>query len=257
MIESIGKTGLIRGDINQKHFSSCVKLHANILLLLCVVLILPCQLLAQKLSIPSNVPDHPISESTLRKYFAVCHFTLYNRENLELQFRRQEQELPPWYPANLWAATVRAVEDIDVVHLALPVYQQYFSERAGLNAIRLFATPQGQAVINKLYKSEIRAMALGDPAQVARFKALDEERKSEDATIRQILNSMTAEDRQEMYAFVQSPEWKRLNSLGDRIRREYNVPYVAAQQRVEKEIARAHADELVSARQRYEQTNAK
>lgn len=225
--------------------------------LLCALLMAPGHLEAQSPSSDDGPPEHPISEATLRKYFEVCHFALYNRENLEKQFRKQQQALPPWYPADVWSETVQAVEDIDVVPLALPVYQKYFSETAGINAIRLFATPQGQGVIKKVYESEIQSMDSGDSAQAARVKALNEEREREDATARQILNSMTAKDRQEMYLFLQSPEWKRINSMGDRIRSEYNVPYLAAQEKVEADIARRHADELIDARQRYEQAHAK
>lgn len=198
------------------------------------------------------VSERPITEQTLRTYFEVCHFALYNRRNLETQFQLQQQELPPWYPPDVWSETVKAVEAIDVVPIALPVYQKYFSEQAGVKAIRLFVTPQAQAVIKNLYEKELELMAAGDPAHVARSKALLAEREHEDATVRQILHSLTPKEKSEMYAFVRSPEWQRLNSLGDRIRREYNIPYVAEQQRVEREIAIRHKDELENARRQYE-----
>lgn len=204
-----------------------------------------------------TVSEHPITEQTLRKYFEVCHFALYNRRNLEAQFRLQQQRLPPWYPSNVWEETVKAVEDIDVVPIALPVYQRYFSELAGVNATRLFVTPQAQAVIKNLYEKELKLMAAGDPAQVARSRALESERDREDATVREILRSMTPKERSDMYAFVRSPEWQRLNSLGDQVRREYNIPYVAEQQRVAKEIAFRHRDEIENARKQYELSHAK
>ena len=197
-------------------------------------------------------PERPISERTLRRYFEVCHFPLYNRENLEAQFRVQQGALPPWYPPEVWSETVQAVENIDVVPLALPIYQKYFSEQAGVNAIRLFVTPQAQAVIQKLYERELQLMASGDPAQLTRRKALVAERDKEDRTVREILSSMTPAERHEMNVFVQSAEWRRLNSLGDRIRQEYNQPYLIEQKRVEKLIADKHAEEIMHARQTYD-----
>ena len=192
-------------------------------------------------------PVHPITEATLRQYFDACHFASRNREMLEMQFEKQRQELPAWYPADVWAETVQAVEDIDVVPIALPVYQKYYSEEVGHLAIRLFVTPDGQTMIKRVYDNVAHNEAAGDSSDEARRKALAAERALEDFRVHKMLDSLTPKEEQQAEAFVQSAEWHRLNALSGQIAHEFSVAYIAKQNQVAHEVAEKHNPEITKA----------
>lgn len=196
-------------------------------------------------------PEHPVTEATLRRYFASCHFSLRNREALEVQFEGQERDLPAWYPKDVWNVTVKSVEDIDVVDIALPVYQKYFSEEDAQKIIRLFVTPQGQAMIKKVFDDSIQHESEGDSAMEARRKALAAQRDQEGAEVHAMLNSMTPNEHREVEAFARSAEWQRLNSLSGQIVQEFAAAYSLKQKQVIQDIAERHKAELSDALREY------
>lgn len=196
-------------------------------------------------------PEHPATVATLRRYFEVCHFAVRNRQALEAQFAVQQKTLPAWYPADLWSETVEAVRNVDVVEVAIPVYQKYYSEDATQNAIRLFVTPQGQAMVNKVYEKTIEQVSAGDSVTEARKKVLAEERATEDADIRQMFKSMTPEQERETATFVQTAEWKHMNAISDQVFQDFIATYLARQKEAMRAVALQHQTELRQALQDY------
>ena len=196
-------------------------------------------------------PKHPAPAETLRRYFEVCHFASHNREGMEIQFEAQRKTLPPWYPVDEWEESVEAVRRIDAVELAIPIFQTYYSEEGTQNAIRLFLTPGGQATLNKVYGKTLEQVDAGDPADVARHKALADERAVEDADVRRMIQSMTPKEEREVAAFVQSAEWKRMNGLSDQVYAAFNVAYSARQKEVMHAVAMQHKEELQKALREY------
>ena len=203
-------------------------------------------------SVPAVVPpEHPATEETLRRYFEVCHFATHNREGLIEQFARQQKTLPAWYPPDLWTETVDAVVKIDAVEVAIPVYRQYYSEEGTQNAIRLFVTPSGQAMLAKVYGKTLEQEGEGDDAVLARRKALAAERAQEDSEIRRMVQSMTPKEEREVAAFVQSAEWKRMNALSEQVYAAFNQAYLARQKQVMHDVALPHKEELQKALREY------
>jgi len=196
-------------------------------------------------------PEHPATAETLRRYFEVCHFATHNREGLVEQFASQQKTLPPWYPPDLWSDTVDEVLKIDAVEVAIPVYQQYYSEEGTQNAIRLFVTPAGQAMVKKVYGKTLEQEAEGDDAVLARRKALAAERAQEDSEIRKMVQSMTPKEEREVGAFVQSAEWKRMNALSAQVYAAFNQAYLARQKEVMHTVAMQHKEELQKALREY------
>ena len=194
---------------------------------------------------------HPATDATLRRYFEVCHFAVSNREGLEKQFEQQKKTLPPWYPADLWTETIAAVIDIDVVEVSIPVYQRFYSEEGTQNAIKLFVTPAGQAMVNQVHSKTIEEVSVGDPIAVARRKALADLKAKEDAEVGEMLKSMTPKEEQQVAAFVHSAEWIRINSLSDQVYKAFNEAYLARQKEVMHAVALKHRDELVKALRDY------
>ena len=176
----------------------------------------------------------------MRRFFEICHFVTANREALEQQFELQHRALPAWYPADMWLDTVQSVEAIDIVPLAVPVYQKYWSEQVTQNAIRLFVTPAGQALVAKMYGEEKQYMGSGDTAESAQRKAILTERSQEDADIHRMLNSMTTQESARTEAFARSAEWVRLNKINPQISQEFRAVYLAKQNEVIALVARKH-----------------
>jgi hypothetical protein len=197
------------------------------------------------------LPEHPITAQTLQRYFDVCHFVLRNREQIDIQLAAQQKTLPPWYPMTVWRETADAIDALDVTAVALPVYQRYFSEEAGENAIRLFLTPQGQAMLSKVYDQTAAAENAGDPGLEAHLKAIAAAKVDEDAKVRQMMAAMTPKDRRETEIFVQSAEWKRISALGPQIAKEFSEVYLAAQEKAVHEVTARHHDDLVKALRDY------
>lgn len=195
---------------------------------------------------------HPVTEATLREYFEVCHFAVNNREALDKQFQSQQKQLPPWYPPSVWDELVKSVEDIDVVPIALPVYQKYWSEEAMRIAVRVFATPAGQTMVKKVFSDEMEHETSGDTALDARRKTLIAVESQEDAEAHKILNSMTPAESAEAEAFMRSPEWSRLNSLSAQLAQEYSIAYLAKQNEVAHAVVARHQAELQTAFQDYQ-----
>lgn len=199
--------------------------------------------------IPANL--HPATDASLRKFFEVTHFAVRNREGLEKQFEQQKKTLPPWYPADLWDETTAAVMDIDVVEVSIPVYQRFYSEEGTQNAIKLFVTPAGQAMVNQVHDKTIEEISAGDPIADARRKALASLKAKEDAEVGEMLKSMTPQDEKQVAAFVQSAEWKRINGMSDQVYKAFNEAYLARQKEVMHAVALKHKEELMKSIQDY------
>jgi hypothetical protein len=202
---------------------------------------------------PASVvaPVHPITEATLRRYFEACHFDVRNRESLEAQFEAQRLQLPAWYPKAVWDEIVKTIEEMDVVDIALPVYQRYISEEAAQNAILLFVTPEGQAMVKKVYDQAIQHESSGDSALEARRKALAALQDEEDAKIHKMLDSMTPQQHRAVEAFVRSEEWKRMNANSGQLAKEFNSVLIARQEQIAKEITQSHQEEFAKAIREY------
>jgi hypothetical protein len=189
-------------------------------------------------------PSDPATEATMRRFLEVCHFVSHNREGMEKQFELQHKTLPSWYPPQMWADTVRAVEEIDVLSLAVPIYQRYWSDESAQNAIHLFVTTAGQAMLAKVYGKEMTFVEAGDNPALARRKALEAQRADEDAEVHKMLDALTPQERQKAEAFTRSEEWSRLQRLSPQIGQEFREAYLGKQKEVMAAVAKEHEAEL-------------
>lgn len=189
-------------------------------------------------------PAHPATEATMRRFLEVCHFVSANRAAMEKQFEIQHKTLPSWYPPGMWLDSVKAVEDIDVVSLAVPIYQRYWSEESAQNAIHLFVTPAGQAMLARVFGQETKVLEAGDTPAQARRKALEAQRANEDAEVHKMLDALTPQEKLSGEAFTRSEEWAKLQRLSSRIGQEFREIYQAKQNEVMAAVAKEHEAEL-------------
>lgn len=202
-------------------------------------------------AVQTSIND-PIREETLRTYFDEIHFVSWNRKMWELQFQKQKQQLPPWYPVSVWKETTDTIEAMDIVPIALPVYQKYISETTGRHMIKLFATKQGQATAAKMFAEQGRLQAAGENADDAYTETLAAARANEDATVAKMFAALTPADQKELAVFVKSTEWMRADADGPAISKEMSVALLERQKEIVHEVAIKHHDELVAAKRAYD-----
>jgi hypothetical protein len=202
---------------------------------------------AQSTPLAPVPPAHPATETTMRRFLEVCHFVSANRAAMEKQFEIQHKTVPSWYPPQMWIDSVQAVEDIDVVSLAVPIYQRYWSEESAQTAIHLFVTPAGQAMVAGVFGQELNFLAAGDSPAQARRKALEAQRANEDAEVHKMLDAMTPQEKLKAEAFARTEEWARLQRLTPRIGQEFREIYEAKQKEVMAAVAKEHEGELQKA----------
>ncbi len=200
----------------------------------------------------TDAPSHPVTEATLRTYFEACHTIPKTQAVFEQQFEIQRSKLPPWFPPDVFTEMVQQAEAIDIVRIALPVYQKYYSEEATRIATHLVVTPAGQAMVNKLYDMEMQHIASGDSAVQAQQRSIAAVRSEEDAKVREMLSSLTPAQKREAAAFVQTAEWKRILAQSGQIQQEFNAALQARQSALFQQVAQRHSAELQQARGSYQ-----
>ena len=106
---------------------------------------------AQGIQAAVEAPAHPVQLETLQTYFDEVHYGSWLRRMWSAGCVDQAKQLPPWYPPTVWEAIVKAGLNMNLVGVALPVYQKYMSEEVAQHAIKLFATDEGQKMAAQMF----------------------------------------------------------------------------------------------------------
>jgi hypothetical protein len=202
-----------------------------------------------------KTPADPVQLETLRTYFDEIHYGSWLRRTWAAGYAEQKKQLPAWYPQAVWDEIVKAELGMDLAAVALPVYQKYMSEQAGRYAIKLFATDDGQKLAAKMFAAQDKARATGASANDAYEQALDGEIANENITVRQMLATVTPEDRRKMGEFMHSQEWMQVAGNAVEISRELSDAELAQQKTIMHEQTERHRDELLAARKAYSAGN--
>ena len=213
-------------------------------------LFLPSALNAQSAPQPVQVvtPADPVHLETLRTYFDEIHYGSWLRGTWARGYAEQKKQLPAWYPPVVWDEIVKAELNMDLAAVALPVYEKYMSEQACQHAIKLFATDEGQKMAAQMFAAQDKARAQGSDANSAYEQALDQQRATENEKVHAMLATVTPADRQNMNAFIRSPEWLQVANNGAQIAKELSDVELAKQEVIMHEQTQVHHDELVAAR---------
>jgi len=199
-------------------------------------------------------PLHPVTEDQIRTIFKVAHYESYNQPLLELKLEQQRKQLPPWYPPDVWEEIVRAIEELDVPRLAMPVYQKYLSAEDARWLIRFTSLPQMQEFVKKAMSEEVALQTQGiDP-----LKAYDETMqrmvKDESAEASRIADGMSASEKQEL--LTHGERFRVMQPLLAQMRKEYFELLTAKQTEVAKAVATEHVSEIREAKKKYETAHA-
>jgi hypothetical protein len=202
-------------------------------------------------SVTVTPPANPVTQETLQTYFEEIHYGSWLRGMWASGYAGQKKELPAWYPPAVWDEIVKAELNMDLAVVALPVYQKYMSEEAAQHAIKLFATDEGQKMAAQMFAGQEQARAAGENANDAYTQALLQERAVEDGKVRQMVATVSPEDRREMMTFLHSAEWKQVQANASLIARELNDAETAKQKEIMHTMTELHRDELIAARKAY------
>jgi uncharacterized protein YnzC (UPF0291/DUF896 family) len=198
-------------------------------------------------------PQYPITEDQVRTIFKVAHYESYNLPLLELKLEQQRKQLPPWYPQGVWDEIVRAIENVDVPKLALPVYQKYLSTEDASWLIRFTSLPQGQEIIKKAMSEEAALQTQGVDPLKAYDKTMQHLANEEGAEVARIANEMAASEEQEL--LTHGERFRQMQPLFAQMRQEYFELIKAKHVEIAKAVAAEHASELREAKRRYEAAN--
>jgi hypothetical protein len=200
-------------------------------------------------------PEHPVTEEQLRTYFAVCHVSGVSRQLTHEHLEAQREQLPPWYPKNVWDEIEDAVDKIDLPAVALPIYQKYLSETDAKMLIELFASPQGQELVKKFLDLNVQAQHAGLTPMQARNEATAALAGPENDAVLAIYKKMTPEEKRGAELFSQSANFKRIQSILQRIAVEFEQATIEKQTDLAKAIAEKHQLEMTEAKRQYDLTH--
>jgi Uncharacterized protein conserved in bacteria (DUF2059) len=137
-------------------------------------------------------PEHPITEEQLRAFFEVTHFLAGHRQRIHDQLKVFQKQLPEWYPGSVWDEIASSVENIDVIAVALPVYQRYISEDDAKYLNMFLATPLGQKVAQAVMaKHTEQAQRAGTDPEAAQDQAIAELVRDGGAEVERTLSDMS------------------------------------------------------------------
>jgi hypothetical protein len=197
-------------------------------------------------------PEHPITEEQIRNYFSICHVENVSRALTHEKMEAQRKQLPEWHPQSVWDEIENAIDKIDQPSVGLPVYQKYLSESDARMLIELFATPEGQQLVERFLENTLQAQHAGLSPMQARDQAAAYVPREENDRVLRLYNRMTPEQRRGAELFAQSSDYKRIQAVLKQIAVEYQQATIDKQTELAKAIVLKHQAEMSEAKSAYE-----
>jgi hypothetical protein len=122
-------------------------------------------------TVPASIqpPEHPVSREQLQKFFTSLNYFESQKSFLHNGLEAKFKTMPAWFPRSVWQDAENRIEEIDVVSVALPIYQKYISQEQADALILLLDGPTGQQIARLLSGRALQALQTG-----ARGSAADE-----------------------------------------------------------------------------------
>jgi hypothetical protein len=196
-------------------------------------------------------PEHPITEQQLRTFFEVTHFLSGHRQRIHEQLEVLRKQMPGWYPQSVWDEIASSVEDMDVIAVALPVYQKYISEDDERFLNRFLATPQGQKVAQAVMaKKAEQGQRANAESEAADDRAIAELVRNGGAEVQRTLSDMSPEELREVKSLT--AHWKQLQPVLWQMQGEVSQAIAAKQVELARTIKARHRAELIEAKRSYD-----
>ena len=195
-------------------------------------------------------PEHPVTEDELRTFFAVCHTGTFNRAFVHEKLEAQRKQLPAWYPQPVWDEIEKAIDNIDLVQVALPVYRKYLSEDDVQWLSKFLATQQGQQMVMDSNEAAIRSLHSGANPEQAHQEALAYLAHEDQTRLNQLVGHLSPSEKQDL--LKHGERFKALQPTIHLISQEYGQDLKNKQTDMAHSIALSHQAELTEAKKKYE-----
>lgn len=193
--------------------------------------------------LPVVPPKHPITREGLQKLLTKMKTIDAQKKLMHESLEAKRKTMPAWFPSAVWNDVEAKVEGVDLVEVALPVYQKYVSQEQGDAVLLLLQGPTGEQIAQRKLDRALSAIHSG-----ARGSAADEEAMVAGAASGDLglwtkrIRELTPEQQKRI-----SPLFQGLIKVWKQIDDEQDVLYIKKTNEVFRAVINAHTAEIQDA----------
>jgi hypothetical protein len=160
--------------------------------------------------------------------------------------------MPAWFPHSVWMEAETRIEAIDLVTIALPVYQKYISHDQADALILLFDGPTGQQIARLLAGRALQALQTGARGSAADEIAIKASNAGGDSDIfAKRIRELDPNQQAKML-----PAFQQLQLVWKQIDDEQDKAFNMKANEVFQDVLKQHNSELLSAQRTAGQTHS-
>jgi hypothetical protein len=204
---------------------------------------------------PPQTLRNPITRNQLRRYFVASLLLETTRRQMQEQLAQKQKALPPYFPEAVWQEIKQKVGNLDLVDVALPVYQRYFTEQDGEVIDLMYQGRIGHEYAAATMKSRMDASHRG-------LEGSAEDRAAEqsvaEAQVSELRNKRYSELTPKQIAAVREFQARTAKTTenGLKVDDEQNIAVQAKWKELVQSTLAVHRADLEAAKQAYEKKTA-
>lgn len=197
-------------------------------------------------STPVPPPEHPITMEQLHAMLEGMGTIEAQKVLMHESLETKRKTMPAWFPENVWKELETKVEGVDVVEVALPVYQKYVSQEQADVVILLMQGPTGKDIQQRTLERVMKALHSGASGSKADEQAIAADKAGGDSVLWQRrVNELTPEQREKV-----APLFLALQKVWNQIDDEQDVLYRKKTNEVYRAVLNEHMIEIQLAQRR-------
>jgi hypothetical protein len=200
--------------------------------------------------LPIVPSEHPITREELQTLLTKMKNIEAQKTLMHESLEAKRKTMPAWFPPEVWNELETKIEGIDIVEVALPVYQKYVSQEQADAIILLLQGPTGEQIGQRTLDRALSALHSGARGSAADEQAMAAGNAAGDSALWfKRVSELTPEQREWAYPLFQSlvKVWKQIDD-------EQDVLYGKKTNEVYKAVLNAHMAEIQAAQRRATQT---
>jgi hypothetical protein len=92
-------------------------------------------------------PAHPATPEQIREFLKLTHTVELAHTQMAANLKLIRASSPDYIPASFWIDAQRAMLNIDITDLCIPIYQKYYSQEDMAAALVFFRSPAGRRIV--------------------------------------------------------------------------------------------------------------
>jgi hypothetical protein len=197
-------------------------------------------------------PEHPITREQLQQFFTSLNYFESQRSFLHNGLEAKFKTMPAWFPRSVWQDAENHIEAIDLVTVALPIYQKYISQEQADALILLLDGPTGQEIARLMTGRALQALQTGARGSAADEIAIKASNAGGDSEIfAKRIRELDPNQRDKML-----PAFQRLQLVWKQIDDEQDKAFNLKANEVLQAVLKQHNSELLSAQRTAGQTHS-